>query len=271
MVTALARLSAPVLYGQHTAMAEELPQWFGQPWTRWLGAAVDTVVPRLATASVALSEAGAETLPAGSGIAPPGVDLGDLIGGDAARARSRWGLGSGPWVAYVGNTDPYQEVPRFIDAMRSVRGASTLLVTSSPAAPWRQAMHRAGVKHAVVVGDADFAQQRDALAVASIAVCPRRRCRGFPIKLLNQLGMGIPTVCAPGSARPIAGVVVPTDDSIDALASAIQHLVDHPERRRELSSAAIQDVRANWTWDARAQDIEAVYRRVIATDRDKAR
>lgn len=265
LVTRLARVRAPVVYGQHTAMGEELAQWFPLPGVRWLGRAVDWLTPRLADTSLALSRSGMATLPTGSSLCPPGVDLDDLAGADAERARRAWSLGEGPWVVYAGNTDPYQEIDRLVRAMVDVPEAGLLVVGSGPAAPWRELAREVGLPESRVrvVGEASFAQMKDALAVGAVGVCPRRLCRGFPIKLLNQLGLGLPTVCAPGSARPIDGVVVPEDDSLAALAAAIRALVTDPSRCELLSHAARSDVERRWTWDVRAAQLERVYMRLL--------
>lgn len=254
----------PLIYGQHTAMAEELPAWFPLRGARRLGAAVDALVPRLSTASVALSEAGLPSLPTGSLLAPPGVDLEELDGADAARARARYRLDGRPWVVYAGNADPYQDLDRWLIAMRDLPEAGALLVTGGEAAPWEALGARLGLADRLVVhGGADFRSQLDALAAATAAVIPRRACAGFPMKLLNQLGLGVPTVCAPGSARPIAGVVVAAGDEPEHLAAALQALLADPQRRAALAAAARADVAARWTWDRRAADMEAVYARVL--------
>lgn len=268
----VARLSAqrgPVVYGQHTSMREELPQWLPYPGMGWAGRLVDAVVPRLATASAALSRSGLSTLPSGSAVCPPGVDLADLSGADGERARVRYGLDERPWVVYAGNGDPYQDIDRWLMAMRDVPMAGALLVVGGDAEPWRRLARELGLppERTRIVGGADFLQMKDALAAATIAVCPRRLCRGFPIKLLNQLALGCPTVCAPGSAREIDGVVRVSGEAVEDFARTVRTLLADPGRIRFLGEAAKRDVARRWTWDARAEDLVAVYRRLVAQRR----
>ncbi len=97
------------------------------------------------------------------------------------------------------------------------------------------------------------------MAAASVAALPRTTCTGYPIKLLNYLGMGLPTVAANGSARPLPGVVTVPDHDAAAMARAIAALVDQPARRAELGHQARQHVLQHCTWAARAADLEAVY------------
>ncbi|MFT6817179.1 MAG: D-inositol-3-phosphate glycosyltransferase [Myxococcota bacterium] len=269
LVARLARVSCPIVYGQHTAMAEELPQWFPLPGVRQIGRIVDAVLPAVSDASIALSYSGVQTLSGMTAMSPPGVHLADLAGADPERSRRRYGLDPRPWVIYAGNTDPYQDLDRLFEAMTQVPSAGLLVVTGNDAEPWLALGRRLGISEdrLRVVGGATFSDMKDALAASTVAVCPRRLCRGFPIKLLNQLGLGVPTVCAPGSARPIDGVVAAVDDTVDGLACAIRELVVDPGRRERLSRLAIEDVARRWSWDARAHDVIRVYQRVLRRGR----
>ncbi len=269
LVARLARVSCPVVYGQHTAMAEELQQWFPFRGVRHVGRLVDAVVPAVSDASIALSHGGVETLSGMTAVSPPGVRLADLEGAEPQRARLRYGLDSRPWVVYAGNTDPYQDLDRLFEAMTLVPLAGLLVVTGNDPEPWSALGRRLGLgaERLRVVGGAGFSDMKDALAASTVAVCPRRLCRGFPIKLLNQLGLGVPTVCAPGSARPIDGVVVAADDTVEGLAAAIQDLVHDPARRERLSTLARADIVNRWSWDSRALDVIRVYERVLRRGR----
>lgn len=269
LVARLARVSCPIVYGQHTAMAEELPQWFPFRGVSYVGRLVDAVVPALSDASIALSHGGEQTLSGLTAVSPPGVHLADLDGADAQRARERYGLAGRPWVVYAGNTDPYQDLDRLFEAMVGVPEAGLLVVTGDAPERWLALAMRLGLdsERVRVVGRSNFSEMKDVLAAATLAVCPRQLCRGFPIKLLNQLALGVPTVCAPGSARPIDGVVVAQDDTIDGLAHTIRDLVRSPGRRKRLSRLAKADIARRWSWDARATDVIRVYERVMANGR----
>ena len=98
----------------------------------------------------------------------------------------------------------------WIDAMRQLPDVGLLMVSASSLAHWRSQ----GLKKARFVETSDFEEVRSLLAAATIAALPRTVCTGYPIKLLNNLGMGLPTVAAEGSARPLPGVMsVPNHDA----------------------------------------------------------
>lgn len=265
IVARLAGARAPVVYNLHTQLSEELPTYLPRvPGLRWAGAAVDRVVPRLCDGAVAISKrAAADLRRRVERVAhiPPGVDIDDLRGGDGGRARRRWALGERRWVVYAGNADAYQDLPVLLTAMRDVVGADLLVVTGSDPSEVQRMAASAGLpaQRCRVVHSAAFVDTLDALAVAEVAALPRTRCAGFPIKLLNQLGAGVPTVAAAGSSRSIPGVVVVPDGDARAMAASIEGLLGDPDRLAALGRSAKEAVARDWTWDRRAAQLEAFY------------
>lgn len=266
------RRRTPLVYNLHTAMGEELPAYFTGRLTRRLmgvaGEGVDHLVARLADASVAISPNAADVLRAHGAtdvtLVPPGIDLAELEGADAERARRRWDLGDRPWVVYAGNLDPYQDLPDLLAAMARVPDAGLLVVTGADVAPLHAFADAAGLpaERRRFVGGAGFADSRDALAAAAVAASPRARCAGFPIKLLNQLGLGVPTVAAAGSAAPIDGVVAVPNHDPAAMAATIAGLLADPARRRALGEAARAAIARDYTWDRQAERLEVLYARL---------
>ena len=76
--------------------------------------------------------------------------------------------------------------------------------------------------------------------------------------------MGLPTVIAAGSAQGLPGEVVVPNGDAQAMASAIQDLLNAPQRRRALGAQARAHVRDACTWDARARDLEGIYARLLS-------
>lgn len=269
----LAGSRVPVVYDAHTSLAEELPTYAPQRWAvplGRLGEGVDRVLARRADACVALSARGESRLRALGARhvlrSPPGVDAAELVGGDAARARARWGLGDGRWVTYTGNADRYQDLDVLLAAMVRVGSARLLVVGPSDPAVVRAAAGRVGLgaDRLVVVRSDRREDALDALAVAEVGAVPRSVCAGFPMKLLNVLGTGRAAVVAAGSAIPMEGVIPFPDRDVPALAGALAAALDRPEATRRLGDAAARAVRASWTWEAAATRIDPWLREVVA-------
>lgn len=259
----------PVVYNNHNTMGEELHRYFERPLVRRaakrFGTWLDGAVPRRADATVAISEQAAPLLRElgcrDVTFVPPGVDLDELVG-DAERARRELDLQGRAWVVYAGNPDAYQDLEVLVDAVARLDTLGLLMVSASSLEEWeaRAASIPAARKRFVVTASWD--RVRDCLAASDMAALPRAVCSGYPIKLLNTLGFGLPTVCAEGSARDIAGVVSVPNGDVEAFAAALGELEASPERRRRLASAAREDIAGRFTWDVCAQRLEAIYERV---------
>jgi glycosyltransferase involved in cell wall biosynthesis len=185
----------------------------------------------------------------------PGIDPGELGPGPIAD------LPPGPWIVYAGNTDRYQDLDVLRAAMGRVRGAGLLLVSAGSLESWRHC----GLDRVRTVRTSDFDEVRSLLRASSVGVLPRAVCPGYPIKLLNYLGLGLPSVVACPGMESMPGLIpAPARDS-EGLAAALQDLVDRPRLRRDLGARARTHVLQSCTWDQRAQDLERVYEGLLRT------
>jgi glycosyltransferase involved in cell wall biosynthesis len=167
-------------------------------------------------------------------------------------------------VVYAGNLDPYQDVPDLIAALCAVPSLGLLVVSPSGVAALCQRARTMGLpmERLRAIETTRRADLADALAASAIAAVPRRICSGFPLKLLNLLGVGLPAVCAPGAARPIAGVVAV--DGVPAMAAALAALAADPAARASLGAAARAAIAADWTVEVRARRLESFYAALCA-------
>jgi glycosyltransferase involved in cell wall biosynthesis len=106
-------------------------------------------------------------------------------------------------------------------------------------------------------------------ARASMAVVPSVY-EGFGLPAGEAMACGVPVISTTGGALPEvvgdAGVLVPPA-APDALARAVSHLLDHPQRARELGQAGLLRVRRHFSWRAAAEKTTAVYRKAIRDHR----
>ncbi|MGB0639986.1 MAG: glycosyltransferase, partial [Myxococcota bacterium] len=168
-------------------------------------------------------------------------------------------LPPGPWVVYAGNPDQYQDLHVLVQAMKKIPEAGLLLVSASSLDEFMDC----GLPRVKCVQTTDFDVVKSLISASVVAALPRTVCSGYPIKLLNYLGLGIPTVAAAGSAREHPGVVAVPNGDVDAMAHEIRALIGDEKRRKELG--AREHVRTACTWASRARELESVYASVLAS------
>jgi glycosyltransferase involved in cell wall biosynthesis len=272
------RRRVPVVYHSHNLMGDELSTYFRARATRRLasvvGRALDASVPRAADQVVALCNYSAGVLRAFGveaermTVIPPAVDDAGPAG-PREDARRVLGLpGSRPLIGYCGNLDGYQNLDLLLDALSELGSSSSvtlLMATHFPAARFHEVSAARGLVDRVrLVVARDYERARLAMAAADVLVLPRRHGSGYPIKLLNYMGLGRPIVAAGCGAKllqPGQDALVVADDDPRALAAAIRRLLADRVLADGLATAARARFLRELTWDAVLPAIEAVYRR----------
>ena len=266
----------PLVYDAHTLLESELPSYGrGLPGgiKRLLGGALDRHVPPLADHVISVSDRIRRQLLATTPLGEDEIttisngvecDLFDL-------PRPVPDPGSAGVVVFTGNLAPYQGIDLLLEAFSRVRaarpGVRLLIVTESDFSRYEQQARALGVRDAIDIVVAGFAEVPRLLAGADVAVNPRLDCDGIPLKLLNYMAASQPVVSFEGSAPGVehqkTGWIVPRGD-VAAFASAVLALLDDPTRAREIGRAARRHVEAHHSWDAAAERTDEVYRRVLA-------
>jgi len=264
-----ARTGAPIVYDAHTLLAGELPSYrLGVPrWiTRKAGRYLDRRLPGRAQRVIAVSESIRQTLekigavaPGFVRVIPNGVDWESFGVGSGAPRDSRT-------VIFTGNLAPYQGVDLLLRAfavLHARRPDTRLLILSqAPFGPYEALARQLGIRAAVEVRNAPFAEQPALLATAAVAVNPRTQCDGAPMKLLNYMAAAAPIVSFDGSAALLehegTGLRV-CDGDVGAMADAIARLLDDPGLARRLGEAARERVRREHSWDLAGAAVEQIY------------
>ncbi|MEE2750641.1 MAG: glycosyltransferase family 4 protein [Myxococcota bacterium] len=277
----LARMltGCPVVYNNHNTLSEELPQYFqgarARRLAKWTGGALDRAVPRRADAAIAIS-ARAQPVLEELGCrdvthVPPGVEPSDLVGAQGGEVRKSLALEGRPWVVYAGNPDAYQDLEILLEAMKHLEEPGLLMVSASPWGDWERRVECLPPHRRRLVTVQTWEETRNHIAAGDVAALPRTQCTGYPIKLLNTLGLGKPTVCSAGSWQPLPGAVQVRNGDIGAFADSLKRLCADDSMRQKLGQQAQEHVRENCTWEARAADLEAVYGWVIEAKKKLAK
>ena len=102
-------------------------------------------------------------------------------------------------------------------------------------------------------------------AEATIAVVPSVY-EGFGLPAGEAMACGVPVISTDGGALPEvvgdAGVIVPAK-SVDALADAIDDLLQHPDKRDQLGARGRERILQKFCWDVCAEQMAKYYQQVL--------
>jgi len=182
------RLQLPFVYVVHTLLGVELSAYAPAVLAAGadaIGARIDRLLAQRADAVIALAaDAGralagrargpVRTIPPGLDPAPPPADA------EIDAACGRAGMPRGGFALFAGNLDRYQDLAELAVAARLLDGAPLVCVAThdperTPPPPLRSVRLR------------DATEGRALLHGAALALLPRRRRGGFPVKLLNYM------------------------------------------------------------------------------------
>jgi len=177
------------------------------------------------------------------------------------------------YLLYVGNLEPRKNLPRLVEAYAQIEQLDIPLVLAG-ARGW---------------GYADLFQRVEALELAGQVLFPGfvppeelplwyngatalvfpSIYEGFGLPPLEAMACGTPVLTSNASSLPEvvgeAGLQVPPDD-VDALAAALQQLVQDTELRAELGRRGLKRAR-RFTWERMAQETAALYQRVLEVEK----
>ncbi|MFK7986958.1 MAG: glycosyltransferase [Sandaracinaceae bacterium] len=235
-----ARLS-PVLFVAHTALEPELPSYL-PPRASGLavriasrvGGALDVALARRADAVAAVSPWLASHLASRTerevtALPIPWPVPARTAHEDREKARSRLMIdAAAPVILYAGNLDAYQGLDVLVKGFVEVRArrpeTRLLIATESAHDELEQSLWSAGQADAVIFAPlADEPDRRLVHAAADVVWVPRHTPGGLPIKLLDAMARGVPTVASRAATADLdlAGRVMLTDDADpDAFAAA---------------------------------------------------
>ena len=270
------RGSPPIVFDVHTLLESELPHYgLGLPSgvKRRIGRSLDRRLPAHADHVIAVTEDIRSRLvesgavrPTNVSTIPNGVEVGVF---PAPRRRPR--TEEERTVIFTGNLAPYQGIELMLEAFRAVRArrrdVRLLIATEDCFERYERRATELGVRPYIDVHQVAFAEVPQLLQGADVALNPRVGCDGLPQKLLNYMAAGKPVVSFEGSAKHLVdgehGVVV-ADNDTEAFAAAIDQLLADTAFASRLGEAGRRMVLSRLSWGAAADEIEAVYHRMLA-------
>lgn len=205
---------------------------------------------------------------------PNPVDLTELERlPEAGGLRRRLGLGDGPLVLYLGQLSPRKRVDLAIRALATLDDGDAHLVVAGPDMGSEDGLRRlaAGLglgDRCHFTGVLAGAERLGALADADVVVYPSEH-EIFGLVPLEALLCGTPVVVADdcGCGEVIThtgGGVVVEHGNPDALAVAVAAILDAPSTWREPVATAARRIAELYSTTTVAEQLEALYRRVLS-------
>ncbi len=199
----------------------------------------------------------------------PGVEPAEIAGGQAQRARAQLGLDQRV-VLFLGTVSYDKGASTLLDAMKKVwttdAGKITVVFAGAVVDEWRHRFH--SDPRVRMLGVVSEEMKNDLLAACDVLALPSR-VDSFGIVLLEAWLYGKPVIAA--QARGLAdvvederdGLLVPFGD-VDALANALQRVLDHPGWSARLGARGRGKVLAEHTWESKYQIMRQVYEQLAA-------
>lgn len=200
-----------------------------------------------------------------------GADLDGLAQGDAARFR-RWHGITAPFVLFIGALNEQKGVLVLLEAMRQLWAQGSLaelVLIGQPMERFRRyyaALSPDEANRCHVLGAVSEAVKADGLAACAMLTLPSRT-ESFGLVFVEAWSVAKPVIGARAGAIPavidegVNGLLVPFGN-VEALAGAIQRLLDSPALAARMGAAGQRKVRAHHSWDQVATQLEAVYDQV---------
>jgi 1,2-diacylglycerol 3-alpha-glucosyltransferase len=273
----------PLVYHAVNWMSDELPTYrFIRPdWlARLVARVLDWVTPMAADEIIAVTPE-LEKVLAGTGkritMVPCGIKPEMFAGANPEHIRDRYGLAGRRVVMYTGVNSAFQRIDYLLRAYAVARKTapdSVLMVVSpladEPDLAANQALARElGLDDVIWAGPHELEEVPDYLACADVTVVPRCDCPGHPIKLLNYMMAGKPTVCFAGAAKGVThdfdAWIVP-DHDWEALGAGIARLLMDPALAARLGGEARRTAMDRFDWKHLCANVEQVYGRVMEGD-----
>jgi glycosyltransferase involved in cell wall biosynthesis len=275
----------PVIYSGHNTMGDELasydfirPRWAAQGLARLL----DGLVPRIGTRCLPHS-ANIELFLHRMGLrrrCEPiinfGIDVTTMANGDGASVRQQYQLGNGPVVVYAGVLDEFQRIDLLLDgvarALKVEPELKLLMVVTIPHEGHISRIRRKAEElkideRVIFTSPQPLTSIRHYLAASDVAVVPRPRAPGFPIKLLNYMAAKRPCLLFASSASHGLthrhNVYLVNQDTGAALGDGIVDLLRDDELRQRLARNGNQFVKDNHDRRVIAQRLCAAYYRTL--------
>jgi len=178
----------------------------------------------------------------------------------------------GPFILVIGRVRYYKGLHVMIEAMRRIRGRLLLIGTGPLERELRRQTRDAGLEDRVAfLGELSDPEMISYLHACDVFALPSiQRSEAFGIVQLEAMACGKPVVCTELNTGTSyvnqhgkTGLVVSPGD-VEALADAVNLLMDHPAMRQAFGQAGFQRVGTHFSVEHMIEGVIALYREMLA-------
>lgn len=217
------------------------------------------------------------TLPERVHVVGPGVNPGEILGGEGRRFRERHGI-QAPLVAYLGAMAHSKGTVQVVEGVRRLWQEDKeveLVLAGALLSGFQRYLDRLPSEDRQrirVLGPVDEAEKRDLLAAADVVAMPSRT-DSFGLVYLEAWLYGKPVIGAQTwGVRDVIddgvdGILVPFDDA-EALARALWTLLSSPGLRGQMGRSGETKVRRLHTWDIKYGVVREIYAELVRTGKN---
>jgi glycosyltransferase involved in cell wall biosynthesis len=186
-----------------------------------------------------------------------------------AAVRTKYGIGTGPFILAVGTLQPRKNYVRLIQAFGALPGDEVSLVIAGGRG-WLfdeifAEVERLGLGGRVIFPGFAADEDLPALYSAASVLAYPSTYEGFGLPILEAFACETPVVTSTASCLPeVAGgaalLVAPTD--VEALANALRRLLEDAALRSQLVAAGLERV-SQFSWHRSASQLLGHYQRLM--------
>jgi glycosyltransferase involved in cell wall biosynthesis len=204
-------------------------------------------------------------------VIPAGIEPDLFDHPEPERFRAKYNPSGRPVVMYTGVLNSFQRVDYLLRAFAVVkrqRPDALLMIVSPLISKTHEEENKRlaaelGIDSDIAwVAPHTLADLPSYLALADVTVVPRPDCPGHPVKLLNYMLAGKPTVCFAGAAKGVKHLhdafIVP-DHDFEAFGRGILTLLGNPALASRLGENARKTVLSEFDWRSICLKIERIY------------
>jgi glycosyltransferase involved in cell wall biosynthesis len=181
--------------------------------------------------------------------------------------RERYNLGDAPVCLFMGRLHPRKGVGLLVDAFKAANVPNARLVIAGPDEGMLAQLKAASDDRIVLTGYLDGDDRLAALAAADLLALPAVG-EGLPMIVLEAMAAGLPVIVSPECHVPEVeayGAGIQVEPMIEPLCDALRLLLTDTDRRKAMGQTAQGLVRERFTWDAAAEQLEAVYLQLLSS------